>query len=174
MWSFVALRVQRPYVERPFLVPGGLPVAVLLTVVPVAISIAYAAIIATESTFLDDADAAGEQRSRASDGGLPPVFQVVSMLAIIGLGLAVHLSTTLWHRATAWRRSGGGPHALPPLPPSVGHGGSGGKPASGGCGVGGARGGRKGGGRALSRGTRGSTSARKGGAPAEGARVRKS
>ena len=33
MWSFVALRIQRPYVERPFLIPGGLPVAVLLTVV---------------------------------------------------------------------------------------------------------------------------------------------
>jgi amino acid transporter len=27
MWSFVALRIQRPFVERPFLIPGGLPVA---------------------------------------------------------------------------------------------------------------------------------------------------
>eukprot|EP00325_Prymnesiales_sp_UTEX-LB-985_P000364 CAMPEP_0174705024 /NCGR_PEP_ID=MMETSP1094-20130205/8398_1 /TAXON_ID=156173 /ORGANISM="Chrysochromulina brevifilum, Strain UTEX LB 985" /LENGTH=515 /DNA_ID=CAMNT_0015903139 /DNA_START=110 /DNA_END=1654 /DNA_ORIENTATION=+ len=88
MWSFVALRVQRPHVDRPFLIPGGLPVAVLITVIPVAISIAYAAIITTESSFQDEASS--EQRSRSSNGGLPPIFQVISMLGIIGMGLLVH------------------------------------------------------------------------------------
>ena len=47
----MALRVQRPDVPRPFLVPGGLPMAVLITVVPVAISISYATIVATESAL---------------------------------------------------------------------------------------------------------------------------
>jgi hypothetical protein len=96
MWSFVALRVQRPYVERPFLIPGGLPVAVLLTIVPVAVSIAYAAIIATESVESSSerpsAEAAGSAGLQAaSEGGLPPIFQVASALGVIGLGLVVHL-----------------------------------------------------------------------------------
>lgn len=56
-----------------------------------------------------------------SDGGLPPIFQVVSMFAIIGLGLVVHLGASLWHRATVSRRGGAGPHTLAPLPPSVLH-----------------------------------------------------
>lgn len=73
MWSFVALRVQRPETDRPFLIPGtalmpkltstlhafkdplvplyrlagGLGVAVLIVVIPVAISIAYAAVVLT-------------------------------------------------------------------------------------------------------------------------------
>merc|ERR1740127_435302 len=66
MWSFVALRIQRPFVDRPFLIPGGLPVAVLLTVIPVAISISYAAIITTESSFSLEQEDSSEQRSRAS------------------------------------------------------------------------------------------------------------
>jgi hypothetical protein len=99
MWSFVALRVQRPYVPRPFLIPGGLPVAVLLTVVPVAISISYGAIIMTESSFLDaPADGSDEKRSRSSDGGMPPIFQVISMGAVIGVGLAVHGAVALLGR----------------------------------------------------------------------------
>jgi hypothetical protein len=96
MWSFVALRIQRPFVDRPFLIPGGLPVAVLLTVIPVAISISYAAIIATESTFAVDADAStSEQRSRSSDGGLPPIYQVYSMFAVILCGGLVHCAFVL-------------------------------------------------------------------------------
>ena len=96
MWSFVALRVQRPYVERPFLIPGGLPVAVLLTIVPVAVSIAYAAIIATESVQSSSerltVEAAGSAGLQApSGGGLPPIFQVASALGVIGLGLVIHL-----------------------------------------------------------------------------------
>ena len=51
MWSFVALRVQRPDVPRRFLIPGGLSVAIAVTVIPVAISISYAAIILTESAI---------------------------------------------------------------------------------------------------------------------------
>ena len=98
MWSFVALRIQRPHVERPFLIPGGLPVAILLTVIPVAISIAYAAIITTESSFAVE-DLANEQRSRSSDGGLPPIFQVFSMGLVITLGLAVHLGFRRYHLA---------------------------------------------------------------------------
>ena len=47
----MALRVQRADVHRPFLVPGGLPMAVLITVIPVAISISYATIVATESAL---------------------------------------------------------------------------------------------------------------------------
>ena len=75
------------------------PIAVLLTVVPVAISISYAAIITTESSFTFDEDfAAGdtsEARSRASDGGMPPIFQVASMGAIIACGCLVHLACHL-------------------------------------------------------------------------------
>ena len=121
MWSFVALRVQRPYVERPFLIPGGLPVAVLLTVVPVAVSVAYAAIIATESAASDDADVSGEARSRSSDGGMPPIFQVASALGVVGVGGLVHLGARLSSgppEAHAARGTGfdepGTP--LPPLP----------------------------------------------------------
>lgn len=56
-----------------------------------AISISYAAIITTESSFSFEQDAASsEQRSRASDGGLPPIFQVISMFAVIACGLVVH------------------------------------------------------------------------------------
>jgi len=99
MWSFVALRIQRPYVERPFLIPGGLPVAVLITVVPVAVSVAYAAIIATESVGVERAgaeeDGTSEARSRSSDGGMPPIFQVATALGVIAFGLLVHLVTKL-------------------------------------------------------------------------------
>ena len=115
MWSFVALRVQRPYVERPFLIPGGLPVAVLLTIVPVAVSIAYAAIIATESVESSSerpnaeglhAEAAGSAGLQAaSDGGLPPIFQVASALGVIGLGLVVHLTA---HYCSSSSSRGGG------------------------------------------------------------------
>ena len=93
MWSFVALRIQRPFADRPFLIPGGLPVAVLMTVVPVAISISYAAIIATESSFSFENSL--EQRSKSSDGGMPPIFQVVSMVAVIATGCIVNLVFSL-------------------------------------------------------------------------------
>ena len=99
MWSFVALRIQRPFVDRPFLIPGGLPVAVLLTVVPVAISISYAAIITTESSFsLEQQEDSAEARSRSSDGGLPPIFQVVSMGLVILCGCIVHLGVVIAQR----------------------------------------------------------------------------
>lgn len=78
-----------------------LPVAVLITVVPVAISISYAAIITTESSFNVE-DISTEQRSRSSDGGLPPIFQVMSMGAVITLGCVVHFIFNLRHqRASA-------------------------------------------------------------------------
>jgi hypothetical protein len=69
---------------------------VLLTIVPVAVSIAYAAIIATESVESSSerpsAEAAGSAGLQAaSEGGLPPIFQVASALGVIGLGLVVHL-----------------------------------------------------------------------------------
>ena len=86
MVSFVSLRLQRPEVERPFRVPGGLPVAIAITVVPIAISLAYAAIVVTES-FLGHASA----RQREHYGDLPPVYQVYCMLGVVGLGGAVHL-----------------------------------------------------------------------------------
>ena len=55
------------------------------TVVPIAISLAYAAIVVTES-FLGHASA----RQREHYGDLPPIYQVYSMLGVIGLGLLVH------------------------------------------------------------------------------------
>jgi len=130
MWSFVALRIQRPFVDRPFLIPGGLPMAVLLTVVPVAISISYAAIITTESSFSFDPDASSsEQRSRSSDGGLPPIFQVISMGAVIALGCLVHLAfySAGRHGYTCGMGSGASDHAddrldpieMTPRPPQV-------------------------------------------------------
>ena len=102
MVSFVALRLQRPDVERPFRVPGGLPVAIAITVVPVAISLAYAAIVVTES-FLGHASA----RQREHYGDLPPVYQVYSMLGVVGLGAAVHLCAyAIRIRAANKRESG--------------------------------------------------------------------
>ena len=126
MWSFVALRIQRPSVDRPFLIPGGLPVAVLLTVVPVAISISYAAIITTESSFNLD-EITNEPASRSSDGGLPPIFQVISMGAVIALGCVVHFMANQYARhmgkADGTLRLGGagdgGMEPLSPLPSAV-------------------------------------------------------
>jgi len=94
MWSFVALRIQRPYVERPFLIPGGLTVAILITVIPVAVSVAYAVIITTETVGVEggtDEERSSEARSRSSDGGMPPLFQVATALGVIAVGLVVHL-----------------------------------------------------------------------------------
>ena len=127
MWSFVALRIQRPFVDRPFLIPGGLPVAVLLTVVPVAISISYAAIITTESSFSFDQDT-DERRSRSSDGGLPPIFQVFSMIIVMACGGLVHLVFVLRERWAPPRGTmrmpesvfaNGGMAELTPLPPPL-------------------------------------------------------
>lgn len=87
-----SVRVARPPNAR-----RSLPVAVLITVVPVAISISYAAIITTESYFNVE-DISTEQRSRSSDGGLPPIFQVVSMGAVITFGCVVHFLFVLRHR----------------------------------------------------------------------------
>ena len=86
MWSFVALRVQRPETERPFLIPGGLPVAVLITVVPVAISISYAAIVLTESFI---GPSASQQHSPRTDSGVSSAFQIWSMCAVIAAGVVV-------------------------------------------------------------------------------------
>lgn len=95
MWSFVALRVQRPFVERPFLVPGGLPVAIGLTIIPVAISLAYAVIITTESSFDSSKEPSTDQASRSADDSLPAIFQVASMLGVIALGGVVNVAY-LW------------------------------------------------------------------------------
>jgi len=85
MASFVALRVQRPDAERPFRIPGGLAVAIGITVIPIAISLAYAAIVITESFF-----GHSTARQREHYGDLPPIYQVYSMLGVIALGLIVH------------------------------------------------------------------------------------
>lgn len=87
MWAFVALRVQQPHVERPFVVPGGLTAAVLITVVPVAISVAYGAIVITESFM---GPSASHELSESQGSGLPPIFQLWSMLAVMTTGLVVH------------------------------------------------------------------------------------
>ena len=100
MWSFVALRVQRTETARPFLIPGGLPVAVLITVVPVAISISYAAIVLTESFI---GPSASQQHSPRTDSGVSPAFQIWSMCAVILLGVAVQLAYEGW-KARARRR----------------------------------------------------------------------
>mmetsp|Transcript_49564 Transcript_49564/g.165549 ORF Transcript_49564/g.165549 Transcript_49564/m.165549 type:complete len:244 (+) Transcript_49564:1-732(+) len=72
MWSFVALRMKQPesLAARPFRIPGGLPTAVLITVVPVAISISYAVIVAAES-FVPEPGAAGDggHSARHKKGG---------------------------------------------------------------------------------------------------------
>ena len=83
MWSFVALRVQRPDVPRRFLIPGGLSVAIAVTVIPVAISISYAAIILTESA-IGDGDAGAATRTE----DLPPIYQVYCMALVILVGFA--------------------------------------------------------------------------------------
>ncbi len=72
MWSFVALRVQQPTAPRPFRIPGGLATAVLITVVPVAISLAYAAIVATDSLLLGRPErASGKVRSTSHGRAWP-------------------------------------------------------------------------------------------------------
>ena len=71
MVSFVALRVQRPDAERPFRIPGGLAVAIAITVIPIAISLAYAAIVLTESFF-----GHSTARQREHYGDMPPIYQV--------------------------------------------------------------------------------------------------
>jgi len=85
MWSFVALRVQRPDTPRPFRIPGGLSTAVLITVVPVAISISYGAIVATES-LIGRPSARVERRS----GRMQPIHQVYSMFGVILVGILAH------------------------------------------------------------------------------------
>lgn len=91
MWSFVALRVQQPAVERPFRIPGGIATAVMITVVPIAISISYAAIISTEALI-------GRPGSRVDKQPLDedgpeerqPAYQIYSMIGVISFGLLVH------------------------------------------------------------------------------------
>ena len=85
MWSFVALRVQRPDVPRRFLIPGGLSVAIAVTVIPVAISISYAAIILTESAIGD-----GDTGAATRTEDLPPIYQVYCMTLVILVGFAGH------------------------------------------------------------------------------------
>ena len=85
MWSFVALRVQRPDVPRRFLIPGGLSVAIAVTVIPVAISISYAAIILTESAIGD-----GDTGAATRTEDLPPIYQVYCMALVILVGFAGH------------------------------------------------------------------------------------
>ena len=84
-YSRLLLRVQRPDAERPFRIPGGLAVAIGITVIPIAISLAYAAIVITESFF-----GHSTARQREHYGDLPPIYQVYSMLGVIALGLIVH------------------------------------------------------------------------------------
>ena len=53
--------------------------------IPIAISLAYAAIVITESFF-----GHSTARQREHYGDLPPIYQVYSMLGVIALGLIVH------------------------------------------------------------------------------------
>ena len=62
MWAFVALRLQRPDAPRPFVIPGGLGVAIAIVVVPVAISIAYATIVFTQSAQSRDGSRSDDAR----------------------------------------------------------------------------------------------------------------
>ena len=84
MWSFVALRVQRPDVPRPFLIPGGLCLAICITVLPVAICIAYAAVVGTEIF--------ATHRRRADSNSIQ---QIYSMMGVMGVGFAVHAFNSL-------------------------------------------------------------------------------
>jgi len=105
MWSFVALRMKQPesLAARPFRIPGGLPTAVLITVVPVAISISYAVIVAAES-FVPEPGAAGDggHSARHKKGGArrhnAAGHQIRSMLYVIGAGVAVHALVVLLSR----------------------------------------------------------------------------
>jgi len=102
MWSFVALRMKQPESlrARPFRIPGGLPTAVLITVVPIAISISYAVIVAAES-FVPEPGSAGEggHSARHKKGGArrhnAAGHQIRSMLGVIGAGVAVHALVVL-------------------------------------------------------------------------------
>lgn len=107
MWSFVALRVQRPDADRPFLIPGGLSLAVFITVIPVAISISYAAIVATESTF---GKYGQQQHAERGNDALPAIFQVYTMVGVVGFGCAVHGTMRFLHsrRRSGRRRPGSG------------------------------------------------------------------
>ena len=62
MWAFVALRLQRPDAPRPFVIPGGLGVAIAIVVIPVAISIAYATIVFTQSAQSRDGSRSDDAR----------------------------------------------------------------------------------------------------------------
>mmetsp|Transcript_25278 Transcript_25278/g.69638 ORF Transcript_25278/g.69638 Transcript_25278/m.69638 type:complete len:425 (+) Transcript_25278:662-1936(+) len=91
MWSFVALRVQQPKVNRPFRIPGGIATAVLITVVPVAISISYAAIVTTESLVgRRPARVDKEPAVPVDDEKEEPAYQIYSMLAVMIFGLIIH------------------------------------------------------------------------------------
>ena len=74
MASFVALRLQRPDVERPFRVPGGLPVAIAITVVPIAISLACAALVVTEAFTRDHASSQWCTPQLPRRAGTPPSY----------------------------------------------------------------------------------------------------
>ena len=80
--------------------PGGLPTAVLITVVPIAISISYAVIVAAES-FVPEPGSAGEggHSARHKKGGArrhnAAGHQIRSMLGVIGAGVAVHALVVL-------------------------------------------------------------------------------
>lgn len=115
-WSARGCHLRSPCcsLSTPFSAPRG-AFAVLITVVPVAVSIAYAAIITTESFFSSD-ELSSEKQSH-SDGGLPPIFQVVSMVLVILLGGLVHLFFSLRDSCTdAHGRLR--MHSNPPLAPA--------------------------------------------------------
>lgn len=97
MWSFVALRVQQPKVNRPFRIPGGIATAVLITVVPVAISISYAAIVTTESLVgRRPARVDKEPAVPVDDEKEEPAYQIYSMLAVMIFGLIIHAIGSRW------------------------------------------------------------------------------
>ena len=108
MWSFVALRVQRPDVPRRFLIPGGLSVAIAVTVIPVAISISYAAIILTESAIGD-----GDTGAATRTEDLPPIYQVYCMALVILVGFAGHgVARYCARRGLDGAKAGGGAPAV--------------------------------------------------------------
>ncbi|KAG8457234.1 hypothetical protein KFE25_009813 [Diacronema lutheri] len=85
MWAFIRLRYLAPNRARPFTVPGGNGLAVAITLIPVSISLAYAAIILGEA--LSSAEGGSAERREQRDEA---ITQVASAALVMGGSALVH------------------------------------------------------------------------------------
>jgi len=85
MWAFCRLRYLSPAQPRPFTVPGGNVAAILITIIPVGVSLLYGAIVI--GAALGEAETHEDVRRKRS-----ATYQLCSAVFIIGGGLCAHLT----------------------------------------------------------------------------------